>query len=133
MTATLTRENVPGRLLQDCLAGQLTETDALLWMVLLHTHQIRLHPGLVTGGDGWLLTFPPVTQRHAADIIAGLWGELMQDPGERSHYAYWYFRYNNETPYEVLSEVPETLLPRLAELRTLLARDERVASVTPDD
>lgn len=132
MTPALTRESVHCDLLKDYLTGQLTEADALLWMVLLHTHQIRLHPDVVAGGNGALLNFPPVTQRHAADIIARLWGELKQDPGERSRYPYWYVRYNTETPYEILGEVPDTLIPRLAELRAVLERDMRVEAVTPE-
>jgi hypothetical protein len=133
MTATLTRETVHRDLLKDCLSGPLTEADALLWMVLLHTHQIRLQPDAIAGGNGGILTFAAITQRHAAEILASLWADLKRDSGERSRYAYWYCRYNKETPFEVLSHVPDTLLPRLVELRAMLAHDSRVAAVEPED
>jgi hypothetical protein len=133
MTAKLTKQTLHKRLVKDCLGGQISEGDSLLWMVLLHTHEIRLHPGIIEDGNGAVTAFCPITQRHAASVVAKLWGELMHERGKRSDYFYWYFRFNTETPYEVVSDVPDTLLPRLAELRQALARDPRVASVTPED
>jgi hypothetical protein len=111
----------------------LTEADALLWMVLLHTHGIRLRPGVVTGADPGLTEFPALTQRGAAGVVADLWADLKDRQDKRSDYTYWYHQYNSQVPYEVIGEVPDSLQPRLTELRDALARDSRIASVTPED
>jgi hypothetical protein len=133
MTATLTKENIHRELVRSCVAGRLTEADALVWMVLLHTHTIRLQPGVVTGADPGLTEFPALTQRGAAAVVADLWADLKDRQDKCSDYTYWYHQYNSQVPYEVIEDVPDSLQPRLAELREGLARDSRVASVAPED
>jgi hypothetical protein len=115
------------------MSKDLTELDALLWMVLLHTHEIRLRPGAVSSSNGEPLSFAALTQRHAGEVMAGIWSDFYPDPGDRGNYAYWYRQYNTQTPYEVLEDVPAPLLPRLTELRAALSRDPRVAAVVPED
>jgi hypothetical protein len=62
-----------------------------------------------------------------------LWSERKPNDAERSSYVYWYHQYSGRTPYEVFSDVPDALLPRLIELRDALASDPRVATVVPDE
>jgi hypothetical protein len=102
-------------------------------MVLLHTHEIQLRPGVVVNGDQSLTVFPSLTQRAAAAVIASLWAELEAGQDGRSDYTYWYHQYNSRARYELLSDVPEALRPRLFELRDVLARDRRVASLVAED
>ncbi|HZT78783.1 MAG TPA: hypothetical protein VFA26_01055 [Gemmataceae bacterium] len=130
---TLTRDALHLELLRNCNPGPLAESDALLWMVLLHTHEIRLHPGIVTDGDRGLVSFAALTQRHVASVIADLWAERKGDRDERSDYAYWYRLYNTQAPYETLADVPTSLLPRISELRGALAQAPGVAAVVPED
>jgi hypothetical protein len=133
MTATLTKDNIHRELVGACTAGRLTEADALLWMVLLHTHELHLQPGVMEGADPSLTVVPALTQRGAAAVVADLWADLEGRQDRRSDYTYWYHQYNSRVPYEVVIDVPESLRPRLIELREALARDSRVASVTPED
>jgi hypothetical protein len=129
---TLTRETLHQKLLKDSISGKPTEADTLLWMVLLHTHQIHLRPEVVAGVNGAILDFPAITQRHAAEVAAQLWKELYPADREKADYTYWYWRYNTETPYEVVEDIPDALRPRLLQLRDLLGRDSRIAAVTPE-
>jgi hypothetical protein len=130
-----TLETAHEELLRSVLRGPLTEEDALLWMVLLHTHAIHLRPGTILEGCGnngtdGPIVLPPETQRGVASVMAALWPNRSD---ERADYIYWYWQYNTRVPYEVLSDVPADLMPRLLKLRDLLAQDPRVAAVVEDD
>ena len=123
--------------------GRLTEEDALVWMVLLHTHEMHLQTDAVC--DSWRshtadghAILAAHTQRGVAAVIASLWKVMKGKRGrpsddQRSDYAYWYGQYNTRVPYEVIDSVPADLLHRLQELRDLLARDPRVIAVVPED
>jgi hypothetical protein len=96
-------------------------------MILLHTHAIQLRPG-VLGEEPVLL--PAETQRGVAATIAALWPNRTD---ARGSYEYWYWQYNTRTPYEVLEDVPEHLMPRLREFRQALAQDARVSAVLEEN
>jgi hypothetical protein len=133
--AAMAIKTARAELLRGVLSGPLTEEDALLWMVLLHTHAIHLRPGVLSSqGDGEqageIAVLPAETQRGAASIIAALWPDRSD---ERANYAYWYFQYNTRTPYEVLDAVPEDQRTRLFQLRHLLAGDPRVTAIVEED
>lgn len=135
MAKRMTKNTARTDLLRSVLSDPLTEEDALLWMVLLHTHEIHLRPGVLSNrGDGVqaeeIVVLPSDTQRGAASIIAALWPDRTD---ERANYAYWYFQYNTRTRYEALDVVPEEQRTRLFQLRQLLAKDSRVAAVVEED
>jgi len=128
MTGYTAREE----LLRSVTKGPLTEEDALLWMVLLHTHEIHLRPGVLTNdsadqGKTGVTVLSPDTQRGAASVIAALWPD--RTDSKRCEYTYWYWQYNTMTPYEVLDDVPQDQLERIFELRDALAKDPCVAAV----
>jgi hypothetical protein len=102
-------------------------------MVLLHTHAIHLRLDAIAGANGLPSSFAALTQRGAAEVVANVWSELKPQQDQRSKYVYWYWQYNTQTPYEVLEDVPDAVLPRLVELRDALARDPRVARVEPEN
>jgi hypothetical protein len=133
--AQLTKETARVELLRSVLSGPLTEEDALLWMVLLHTHEIHLRPEVLSNrGNGEqgeeIKVLPAETQRGAASAIAILWPDRTDT---RANDVYWYHQYNTRTPYEVLDAVPYDQRTRLMELRYLLASDPRVAAVVEED
>ncbi len=105
----------------------MTEDEALLWMVLLHTHAVHLRPGVVADEP---VILHPETQRGAAQVIADLWPNRED---ERAGYIFWYSLYNTRTPFEVLEAVPRDLMPQLVRLRNTLAQDPRVAAVVEED
>jgi hypothetical protein len=113
----------------------LTEEDALLWMVLLHTHAIHLRPGVLSSHRNGeqaeeILVLPTQTQRAAASDIAALWPDRTD---ERANYLYWYYQYSTRTPYEVLGAVPDDQRTRLLQLRRLLASDPRVVAINEEE
>jgi hypothetical protein len=111
----------------------LNESNALLWIILLHTHELRLHAGAVADSNGIPVTLPPLTQRQAAEVVADVWAESMPQKDERADYRWWYRQYSCQTPYEVLGDVPETLQPRLFALRDALLQDPRVEAVVVEE
>jgi hypothetical protein len=130
MTALTAKEE----LLRRVTHGALTEDDALLWMVLLHTHSLHLRPDLLLGDTAEeqakkVVILPAETQRGSARVIAALWPDRTEP---RAHYAYWYGLYNDRTPYEDLREVPQVRLSRLLELRRALAEDPYVVAVVEE-
>ncbi len=133
MTPTLTRQTIHQDLLKSCLGDRLSESDALLWMVLLHTHTIQVRADAIAGANGIPPSIAALTQRGAAEVVARVWSEMKPDEVERANYVYWYRLFNTQTPYEVIEDVPEALLPRLVELRDTLMRDSRVAGVAAED
>jgi hypothetical protein len=112
-------------LLRDVIGEQLTEEDALLWLVLIHTHEIHLRVPMLGDAPG-VTTLAPATQRHAASVIATLWPDRAS---QQAAYTFWYREYQLKTPYEDISEVPPHQLARLVQLREALLQDPRVASV----
>jgi hypothetical protein len=111
-------------------------------MVLLHTHEIHLHPEHVSPQwqenqrDG-VAVLHADTRRGVAAVIAKLWSEVKREqtrpPDEQCGYKYWYWQYCTQMPYEMLCEVPVELMPRLLELRQTLAWDPRVVAVVEED
>jgi hypothetical protein len=129
-------------LLRTALGGNLTEKDALLWMVLLHTHDIYLSVAVVD--DAWkhhakdgIVKLSPHTQRGVAAAIAELWTEIKtkrgRDLGPRSDYTFWYSQYTTLVPYETVEDIPVDSRHRLEELRSRLAQDARIVAVNPEE
>src|SRR5262249_11114618 len=83
-------------LVRSALNGRLTEADALVWMVLLHTHKIELRSDAVC--EPWrqheesgFVTLEADTRRGVASVIASLWKELKgkrQNPPDEQRCAY---------------------------------------------
>jgi hypothetical protein len=129
-------------LVASALDGPLVEEDALAWMVLLHTHVIRLRAEAVEAkwrGDqeAGTVILEPDTQRGVAAVVAKLWkqthpGAPRLPKADRANYVYWYWEFNTKVPYECWEDVPEELKPKLIELRDRLARNPHVVAVIPD-
>lgn len=132
MNTTHPNESVFGEVLKGCWEDNLAESDALLLMLLVHTHKIQLHSGGVAGANGDQALLGPLTQREAAAEVAAVWGELHPEDNERCSFSYWYRQFNLQTPYEVMDDVPPPLLPKLLLLREALRRNQRVSSVVED-
>jgi hypothetical protein len=110
------------QLLTDVVQHPLTDSDANLWFTILHNCVIHLRPG---GLSEESTVLAPLTRRAAGEVIASLWPK---GEDHRGTYIHWYF----EVPYEVLSDVPHDLLPRLAVLRESLTKHPKVLAVVED-
>lgn len=113
---TLTKDDVHKVLTQGVMSQEDSEEDCLLFMALLHTHEIYLKPEVVVDDlqeNDPNVPFPPATQRAAAAAVASVW-----PPGTRKGAPdYWYGVYSNETPYEFLKYVPPSHLERIEALK----------------
>ncbi len=119
-------------LVTSILKQPFSEEDALVWMILFHTHQICLQNSTngTQGTDHLETRLAPLTQRAAGEVIAHFWPDRSD---KRANYYYWYWLYNTKTPFEDLSQVPPNLLTRLNQFRNLLAKDPQVRAVVEDD
>jgi hypothetical protein len=128
----MNKANAKEELLRNAICGGLSEEDALLWMALLHTHEIHLQPGTLEDLNGEnVVVLSPDTQRGAAAVIAALWRKR-SDP-VRTDYGYWYHEYGMRTPYELFEDAPPLRQERMGQFRQALERDERVVAVRPED
>jgi hypothetical protein len=119
---------IHAELIQKHIADATDENELLLWMVLIHTHQISLAMPSIQGAPD-LEVVQPATQRAAAGAIAGLWPT--REDKERASYLYWYRAYQLRTPYETMRAVPPEILARIEILRQKLETDSRVKSLVP--
>jgi hypothetical protein len=125
----LTIDTIHAELVGNALDGKLSEEDAFMWMVLLHTHEIHLRPGVLADRPA-VCCLAALTQRHAASVIAELWPD--RKDSQRTEYVYWYVSYCGRMP-QVLSALPPEMLPRLFALHDALSADPRVTAVVEED
>src|SRR5947208_16189263 len=128
--AEMTKYEIHRVITRHVLSPEVSEEEVLLYMALLHTHDIWLKPGVrledVLQSDQTKgIVLPAITQRDAADAVASLW----PTDNKRGRYEYWYSRYNGLTPYEVLSDMPSEHLYVVRELRELLLCDPRIDAI----
>lgn len=69
----------------------INDMDAFLVFHILHDFELHVSPGVLK--DSEVAIVPAVTQRMAASCLAALWRGAKD---ERSHYEYWYWRWNTE-------------------------------------
>ena len=117
-------DKLPSDLLLSVENFPVNDTDGLMWMALFHLHRVFLREPIAGVRE-----IGPLSQRGAAMAIADSWADAED---ERSTYMYWYRRYNLETPYESIADVPSKHLTRLRQLQDRLRLEPRVADVVPD-
>jgi len=117
--ATLTRE----AFLQDPSA-----TNAQALIILLHTHHIYLN-GPCLADRPAVTELSALTQRDAAQVVASIWPPAT----DRLTASDLYFLFNQETPYEVIDDVPEKWNQRIETLRQKILQHPLVHSVKPED
>jgi hypothetical protein len=126
----MTKYEIHKSLTHTVLSAEAQGEDVLLYMVLLHTHDLYLKPGVVLEDVIMKdvtkpLLLPAITRRHAAEVVASLWSSA----DKRGAEDYWYSLFIKTTPYEVLSDVPTPSRERVMELKELLLCDPRVEAV----
>lgn len=125
----MTIDTVHEELIRANLDAPMTEEDALLWMVLLHTHEIRLRSPLL-GDRPKVMSLAAITQRHCSEVMAALWRG--QKRSERASSTYWYHRYLQKG-YEAIEDMPPDKVSRLQEIRGRLSTDPRIDKIVPED
>jgi len=126
----MTKYEIHKSITQAVLSAEADDENVLLYMVLLHTHDLYLKPEIaiedvITKDVTKPLLLPALTRRHAAEVVASLWPST----DKRGAEDYWYSHFIRTTPYEVLSDVPAQSRERVMELKELLLCDPRVEAV----
>jgi hypothetical protein len=100
------------------------EEELLLWMLLIHTHDIELATPLFVDMPT-VMRLEAATLRGAAQTIAGLWPDDKDQ--QKTNYVNWYWN------YELKSTNTEVVTPdkadQIQELRNRLESDPRVKAV----
>jgi hypothetical protein len=126
----MTKYEIHKSLTHSVLSPEAGSEAVLLYMVLLHTHDIYLKLGVVLEDVAMKdmtksLLLPAITRRHAAEVVASLW----PSDDKKGRDEYWHSLFNKTTPYEVVGDVPAEALAHLMELKELLLSDPRVEVV----
>jgi hypothetical protein len=105
---------------------KVSDKDALLWMLLLHTFSICVESGVVIDEAGAeVAKLNPLTQRDAAMVIAQLWPDRSDQV--RTSYDYWYRRFTEDIAAETLDALAIEYRNKVEELKKQLLVDSRIA------
>jgi hypothetical protein len=88
----LTINTFHGRLIQACFSPDISDEEAFLVFIILHLYAIQIPEGLLRDRPK-ITELAALTQRGASESLAQLWHGTND---ERSHYSYWYWRWNGE-------------------------------------
>lgn len=112
-------------LAREALTTHLKDDDVLLFMILLHTHEIHLQPGVLLDDvacDGiHPLVLAPLTQNQPANVAAS----LRPADATRNRNHHWYSRFGEFDPHAIPADRQERFGQLLARLRL----DPRIAAV----
>ena len=107
------------------------DDDALALMVLLHTYHLQLGASAVLTDRPGVSDLAAITQRHAAEVIAGAWpNRADRDRTSREH---WYYEFNLQSPFELAEEISSEWRPRVERTMTQLLGSGLVVSTSPED
>jgi len=101
------------------------EAAMLLWMHLIHTHQIEITEARLHGVPSHTVV-PAATQRRAALAIAELWYD--RSDAEKTKYMYRYRQYSQK--YHSKTDVSTEDAVQFKTLRQILESDCRVKKIT---
>src|SRR4051794_6154186 len=90
------------RIIRDTVKDDMPLEDALLHMVVLHTHSVALRPEVpvddVEPDEGERrIVLAPLTRTHLAELFSSFWGRK----DRRGEVGFWFSFYGRLTPYEV--------------------------------
>lgn len=118
LAAEVTKESFHERLVRSALRDALSDDDAMLLFCLLHTCEIEVELGVLSESTRTVVA--PITQRHASEVIASLYGRKKRDE-YRANPAHWYWQWNGEWGgYDHAEQLSENESKRLQELRSQL-------------
>ena len=106
------------KMVKDLLKTPVTDDAALAIMGLLHLCPIEVSAGTLSDAPDVRL-LEPITQRHAAQCIASLWGDTT---AERSQPSFWYTLWNENQMPETVEELPASYLQKLEHMAAILER-----------
>lgn len=106
--------------------------DILLHAVVVRTHAIALREDVeledVWEKTGGRFVLAAITRWHVAEVLASLWPPTK----ERGQKQYWYDRYMQDTPYEIVEEVPPERRERFLAAKKSIEEHPLVAELIPE-
>lgn len=126
----MSKYDIHSSIMRALVNGDEDDLTVLLWMVILHVHDLLLHASVqledVVSEDATKpICLPAITRRHAANVMASLWPSNSQ----RGKEDYWYSLFLKETPFEVISDVPAEHSDRILAMKELMLCDPRIAAI----
>jgi hypothetical protein len=120
-------------LLRDSIPKRAATEDVLVYMLILHTHQILLAAGSslenvqLPAGQA-AITLAPLTRTLTAEVIATLY------PGDatRGRKDFWFTEYARQTPYECLADSPPEIKSQVLKVIKHLESHVMVAKLIED-
>jgi hypothetical protein len=106
-----------------------SDLDALLVMYLLHTHQIRLRPGVVPDDAKYGDLLGSLTVAHAAELV----GSRFSGDIGRNTEGFWLRQYAIRTPFEFHDDLPSIFRERTSVLRSKASDHPLVSELGPGD
>jgi len=114
---------------------QRTEQDLLCLMILFHTHRITFRRPIFPDRPG-ILEMAALTRHGAAEIAAAVWSgkrKAQKNDIERTDDTYWYHLFLERGAYEMMEDVPDTLLGTVLALRARLLEHPDIDAVEVED
>lgn len=115
-------------LAKDLFHQPLTQEEGLCLMLILHACKIRLSDQAKVAGGA--KGFAEITSRDAAEVVASLFSS-----GPESHLGYWYELLwgGDRTPYSIIDNPPDQLLPTLRKIKNILESHPWVEKLEDED
>ena len=114
---------------------QRTEQDLLCLMILFHTHRITFRRPIFPDRPD-ILEMAALTRHGAAEIAAAVWSskrKVKKSGIERTNDTYWYYLLLERGAYEMIEDVPDTLLGTVLALRARLLEHPDIDAVEVED
>ncbi|MES1200513.1 MAG: hypothetical protein ABUS57_03580 [Pseudomonadota bacterium] len=124
----MTFDQFPSECAKFLLGNAPADSDAMAVVLLLHTHSVTAHCRFADRPNA--TGFDAITQRDAASAVASAW---LDRRSEKADYRCWYFRFNTETPFEIVADMAPEWAARVEQMRKRLEEHPLVAKVEPED
>jgi len=123
-------DDLHGRLVRDTFGRRLTDSDAFLLFVLLHSYRIVLSGPVLTDRPA-VQEVAAHTQRGVSEALASAWAGTSD---ERANPYFWYYRWNGDWgSYGHAERLSLAEVERLGQLRMELERHPLVSRLEPVD
>ena len=123
----MSRDQIRQALAAYVLGRKPNDQEALALMLLLHTH----HFWVESRADDGFAEWDALTQRHAATTSPAVGPDIAD--AQRTAPYYWFSRFNDETPYEVVEDMPEPWLALVLTLKQRLLGHPDIERIEPED
>lgn len=113
-------------LVKDCGS----ENEFLAMMLLLHTHKIQFSRPVLDDRPA-VYEISAITRRHASETAASVWHD--RSDVEKNDPAFWFSLFKENTPFEIVEDIPEHWMAEVQKMRMKLLGHPDVVAVKQED